>query len=66
VGDTNLAVPLLSTGAALVDKTTLKCLPVIEQVQLLAAEKAAREGKLGLWGDPEMLEAVQEADLTSK
>jgi endonuclease YncB( thermonuclease family) len=65
-GDTNLAVSLLSAGAALVDKATLKCLPVIEQVQLLAAEKSAREGKVGLWGDPEMLEAVQETVLTSR
>jgi endonuclease YncB( thermonuclease family) len=59
LGGKNIAIPLLESGAAIVDEATLKCLPVVKQIQLLAAE-AAREEKRGLWGDSAMLEAERE------
>ena len=48
---TNLAIPLLSEGMVIVHDASLKSLPVVQQVQLLAAEKEAREARRGLWAD---------------
>ena len=59
LGGTNLAIPLLREGMVIVHDASLKSLPIPDQVQLLAAEKAAREGRRGVWagelvrlGDP--------------
>lgn len=51
VGGTNLALPLLTEGHVIVHDASLRSLPVVEQVRLLAAEKEAREAKRGLWAD---------------
>lgn len=51
VGGTNVAIPLLREGHAIVHDPSLRSLTVVEQVQLLAAEKEAREAKRGLWSD---------------
>jgi endonuclease YncB( thermonuclease family) len=48
---TNLAIPLVSEGMVIVHDASLKSLPLVEQVQLLAAEKEAREARRGLWSD---------------
>lgn len=49
LGETNIGVPLLREGMAVVHDRSLKSLPVKDQVLLLAAEKEAREGKRGVW-----------------
>lgn len=46
---TNLAVPLLREGMVIVHDASLKSLPIQDQVQLLAAEKEAREARRGVW-----------------
>jgi endonuclease YncB( thermonuclease family) len=56
---TNLAVPLLASGMAIVHDGSLKGLPVIQQVLLLAAEKEAREAGRGLWTNAAALEAMR-------
>ena len=51
--------PILEVGGAIIHEGSLKSLPVLEQVQLLAAEKAAREARRGIWEDPELVEVVR-------
>ncbi len=58
-GDTNVAIPLLSGGYAIVDDTSLRSLPVKEQVELLAAEKVARDGHRGIWTNADLLSEVK-------
>lgn len=58
---TNVAVPLLSAGLVLVHDPSLKGLPLVDQVQLLAAEKAARETRAGFWSDTVALGELRKA-----
>lgn len=44
-----MAIPLLREGMVIVHDASLKSLPIPDQVQLLAAEKSAREGRRGVW-----------------
>jgi endonuclease YncB( thermonuclease family) len=60
LGPTNVALPMLSAGLVIVHEPSLRSLPMVDQVQLLAAEKAAREGRVGFWSDMTTLEALQE------
>lgn len=60
LGGTNLAVPLLEAGLVIVHDPSLKGLPLPDQVRLLAAEKAAREGRRGFWTNTVTLEAIRE------
>jgi endonuclease YncB( thermonuclease family) len=46
---TNLGIALLREGMAIVHDASLKSLPIQDQVQLLAAEKEAREARRGVW-----------------
>lgn len=46
---TNVALPLLDSGLVIVHDSSLRSLPVQEQVQLLAIEKLAREAQHGFW-----------------
>ncbi len=50
-GTTNVAIPLLATGAVIIHDASLKWLPLSEQVRLLAAEKEAKEARRGFWED---------------
>lgn len=56
---TNVALPMLESGMALVHDASLKGLPVPDQLQLLAAEKRAREEQRGFWADPVMVRAMK-------
>lgn len=46
---TNLGIALLREGTVIVHDPSLKSLPIPDQVQLLAAEKEARESRRGVW-----------------
>ncbi len=61
LGSTNVAVPLLLQGAAVVNDASLKCLPVLDQLQLLAAEKEARESGRGFWTNAGVLAKIRQA-----
>lgn len=46
---TNIALALLDSGRVIVHDSSLKSLPVTDQLRLLAAEKLAREARHGFW-----------------
>jgi endonuclease YncB( thermonuclease family) len=60
LGETNLALPMLAAGWVIVHDASLRSLPITDQVQLLAAEKKAREAQVGFWSDTETLDSLQE------
>jgi hypothetical protein len=49
LGRTNVALPMLHEGMVIVHDGSLRSLPIVEQVQLLAVEKGARETRRGFW-----------------
>lgn len=57
---TNIALPLLRDGFVIVHQPSLHAVPVLEQVQMLAAEKAARDAARGVWSDPDTLAALRD------
>lgn len=59
MGGTNLALAMLESGLAIVHDASLKSLPLTQQVQLLAAEKRAREAKRGHWADPAAITLIR-------
>lgn len=55
LGETNVAVPMLSAGKAIVHDASLRSLPVSDQIRLLVAEKTAKDARLGVWANAEIV-----------